>query len=160
MTDALAAQAAREAWLALGRRLFTIPTIGLVAASAVIFRLALRGVPPWWWLLLTGAAPALFALLVVGWTLGLWWAPRVMRRKLNHLPHRRVLIELTAPELTVQTATEQLRLRRTEVRSTRFLPSFYVLRVRAGFEIPVPPAALSGEALAMIQRMNWSPTES
>jgi hypothetical protein len=151
MTDEVATRAAREAWVGLGRRLFTLPMIGLVAFSAMMFVLARRGEPHPVWLALTAAGPALFGLLALTWALGLWWAPRAMRRKLAHLPHRHVEMEFTESEFAVQTATEQVRLQWIEVTAMRQFPNFCFLCLRGGAEIPVPLDALPTEALSAIR---------
>lgn len=148
MTDSVASAAAREAWLAVGRRLFTRGTLVLMAAVALIFALAVQRQAPVWWLLLTGTAPVLFALVVIGWGGALFWAPIAMRRRLAHLPHRQVTVEFNASQLAFQTATERLEVAWSEVKVVRPLPRFWLLCLKGGAEIPLPREVVSDQALA------------
>ena len=123
MTDAVAAQAARELWFSLARRLFTPAFLGLTALVALLFTLALQRHASWPWLLLTGLSPAILIVLVIGWAAGLWWIQHAVTRRLNHLPHREVVVELTASHLGFQTATERLQVGWTELKAVKALPS-------------------------------------
>ena len=85
MSDALASRAARESWIASGRRLFSLRLILLTAASGLILLLALRRESHWLWLAVCGAVLAIFALMTLLWVIGIWWAPREARKKIAHL---------------------------------------------------------------------------
>lgn len=151
MTDDVAARATRENWLAQGRRLFTPGTLVLVAVTAVIFLGALRGDSHWLWVGLTGTPPVLLAIMVIVWAGGLWWAPRAARRKLVRLPNRRVTVELTEAALVLETANERLAVKWIEARELRPLPSFWVLVLGSGAEIPLPREAVSAEAVETLR---------
>jgi hypothetical protein len=76
-----------------------------------------------------------------------------VKRRLNHLPHREVVVELTASHLGFQTATERLQVGWTELKAVKALPSYWVLVLKAGSEIPVPRAVVSSSALAMLRAL-------
>lgn len=151
MTDPVATQASRESWRALARTLFTPGTMALIGIVTVIFVLAWRQHAHWLWVLTTAIGPALYLLLASAWAVGLWWLPHATRKKLAHLPHRRVVVELTESELILQTATERLAVSWSEVKEVRELPSFLVVCLRSGAEVPLPRAALPAEAVAALQ---------
>lgn len=151
MTDPVAARAARERWLAVGRRLFTPGTVVIALITAVIFLSALRGGAGLWWLLLTGTCPVLITLLAAGWLTGLWWVPRAVRARLAHLPHRQVTIEFTAGGLAFQSATERLVVAWSELLMVRQLPHFWVFELRAGAAVPLPRSLMSAEMEAALR---------
>lgn len=151
MTDPVATQATRENWVALARKLFTPGTTALIGIVTVIFVLAWRQQAHWLWVLATAIGPALYLLLALAWAVGLVWLPHAARQKLAHLPHRRVVVELTESELILQTATERLAVSWSEVKEVRELPSFLVVCLRSGAEVPLPRAALGEEAVAVLR---------
>ena len=151
MTDALAMRAAREAWLAMGRKLFTIGTLALVAVVTVIFVLAIRQNGPRPWLVFTGIPPVLFSLMVVIWVAVFLWLPAEAKRKLRHLPHRRVTIELTDSDFVAETATERLAVKWSELKEVQELPNFWLVSFKGGAQFPLPRNALSSDALAFLQ---------
>ena len=144
-TDDMAAQAARENWIALGRRSFSPGSIAIVAASTAIFGVALRAHTSLLWQILSAAAPTLVIALSIIWIIGLWWVPRAAQKKLARLTHRNVTVEFGDDELTIVTSNERLALKWTEVRELRELERYLVLVLEAT-EIPIPREAVSPEA--------------
>jgi hypothetical protein len=62
MMDAVAFGASREAWLSVGRRLFTPAFLSLTAGVGILFALAVQRGAALAWMLLFGAGPAWFVL--------------------------------------------------------------------------------------------------
>jgi hypothetical protein len=151
MTDAVATLAARERWLAVGRRLFTPGTVVIALITAVIFFSALQRSAGLWWLLLSGTCPVLISLLAGGWLTGLWWVPRAVRGRLAHLPHRQVTIAFRAEGLVFQSATERLELAWSELLGIRQLPHFWVFELRAGAAVPLPRSLMTAEIEAALR---------
>jgi hypothetical protein len=151
MTDAVAGRATRENWRALARRLFPLSTIAITAVASVLFLLAWRSHASVWWVVLIGACPVLMALVVIGWLAGYWWMPRAVRRRLAHLPHRQVTVDFTTEGLAFQTATERLAVTWSEVKAIDPLPTFWLVRLRSGADIPLPRDAIPGDLLISIQ---------
>jgi len=87
MSDAVATQAVRVRRFGLGRRPFTPGFLGLGAGIAPLFVLALESHAPWPWLLLTGATPAILALVVLARRASLWWAGRVVIQRRDRRWH-------------------------------------------------------------------------
>jgi hypothetical protein len=150
MTDDEIARACKESAQALGRELFTPVMLLLVGVCATIVLLnADRG---WDWLLLLMAAPVLlFGLLFAGWLSLLWWLPYVSRRRLTHLPHRGVNLEIGDDRLVFETATERLELDWVELKQVRELRNFWLFCLRSGPQIPVPKPLLSEIAIDSIR---------
>lgn len=151
MTDAVATQAARERWLAVGRRLFPPGTVVFALITAIIFFSALQRSAGLLWLLLSGTCPIVISLLAVGWLTGLWWVPRAVRGRLAHLPHRQVAMEFRAEGLAFQSATERLEVAWSELLEIRQLPHFWVFELRAGVAVPLPRGRMTAEIEAALR---------
>lgn len=149
MTDAVATRATRENWRALARRLFPLSALAITAATTILLVLALRSHASWWWVLLVGACPVLMAVVAIGWLVGWWWMPRVVRRRLAHLPHRTVTISFNGG-IVFQTATERLETAWSEVIAIEQLPNFCVFRLKSGADIPVPREMIGEDLFASI----------
>ena len=152
MTDALASRATRESWIASGRRLFSLRLIVLTAACGLILLLALRRESHWLWLAICGLVLAIFALMALIWVIGIWWAPREARKKIAHLPHRRVAAEFNVDEIVLQTATERLSVTWSDLKEIRRLPNFWVICFKGGAQIPLPRDLLALAQLEVILR--------
>jgi hypothetical protein len=145
MTDALVAEAVREDSVAGLRRLFKPRDLVIMAASTGLFAWAVATDGHWiWWL----AGLPLVLLVLIG---GIWLAsyfvlPGRAVSRLRHLPHRNVAIHLSAPEITFETATEQLKVVWGEVREIKRHEQFWVICLKAGAQIPVPVASLGASA--------------
>ena len=147
MTDAVMAGAARDWLRALGRDWFRPRNLVLIAICAAI---AVRGyLQGGHWLGWLAAVPvACYAALFAGWLAARWWLPRTGLRKIAHLPHRRVDVDLTDGTLAFATATERLEVAWSEVVAIRQLPSCWLFCLRAGAKLPVPAALLAADAVA------------
>lgn len=157
MADEVVSRAVREQWLCLGREHFTPSGLLIVAACAAIFWLTLDRQATWFsWLL--GAPVAIFGCLMLGWLAAFSWLPSVARRKLAHLPHRRIDVEITASKLVFQTATERLAVDWVELKELRELPNFWLFCLRAGPELPVPADLMGEETIAAVRRFMCAPS--
>ena len=150
-TDDKAAQAARENWIALGRRSFSPRSLAIIAASTAIFGVALRSRTSLAWRLIAGTAPALILVLLIIWVIGLWWVPRAAQKRLERLEHRNVTIVGGDDELTIKTANERLAVKWIELRELRELPHYLVLVLASNAEIPMPREAVSPDAKAFLE---------
>jgi hypothetical protein len=150
MTDEEVERACRESGRALGRDLFSPGLLLLVGFCLAVVLLNVGD--GWDWLLLLFAAPvALFGLLLAGWLALLWWMPYFACRRLSHLPHRGVNLELDNETLVFETATERLELAWVELKQVRELRSFWLFCLRSGPQIPVPKPLLSEIAIESIR---------
>lgn len=148
MSDAMITQAAREYCGTFARSTFTPSNLAVAFACVAIVAFTPETDTTWQWLRwLAAVAPVSYAFLFAGWLVALWWLPRLARRRIAHQPHRNVTIAFAAPGLTLQSATERLEVRWTELLEARELPNFWLLCFRAGFKVPVPKAVM-GSALA------------
>ena len=77
--------------------------------------------------------------------------PRAAVRKIAHLPHRNVNVECTADSLAFATANERLDVAWREVVEIRRLPNYWLFRLRAGAEIPVPAALFADDTVAALR---------
>lgn len=152
LTDAMASRASREAWLAHGRKLFTIGLLVLVAVDTVIFVLAVRQNAHWLWVTITGIPPVLLVIMIIIWSVMFWWLPRAARQKLAHLPHRQVTIQLNDADFVAETATERMAVNWIELKELRELRSFWVVSLKGGAEFPLPKDAVTSDALALLRR--------
>lgn len=144
MTDTLITQAAREYCGTFARNTFTPSNLAVAFACVAIVAFTPDTDGTWQWLRwLAATAPAIYGLLFAGWLVGLWWLPRLAQRRIAHQPHRNVTIAFAEPGLTLQSATERLEVRWTELLEARELPNFWLLCFRAGFKVPVPKATLA-----------------
>lgn len=147
LTDARAAQAVRESLIATGRKLFTPGFLILVSIVTVIMIVAIvRGVRGWL-LLFWSAAPILFALMLLLWLTMLLVMPRLMVRKMAHLPHRNVVVTLEDEQLHIRTAAEQLAVDWSVLDEMRELRNYWVVCLKGGAEIPLMKSAIPEEAL-------------
>jgi hypothetical protein len=151
MTDAVISAAVREHLRALARDWFRPRHLALVGASGAIAALGFAQDAPGWLAWLAVAGPAAFAVVFVGWLGALWWMPRAAVRKIAHLPHRNVSVECTADSLAFATANERLEVAWCEVVEIRRLPNYWLFRLRAGAEIPVPAALFADDAVAAMR---------
>ena len=151
MTDAVISAAVREHLFALARDWFRPRHLAVVGASAAIAALGFAQDAPGWLAWLAATGPAAFAVLVVGWLGALWWMPRAAVRKIAHLPHRNVNVECTADSLAFATANERLDVAWREVVEIRRLPNYWLFRLRAGAEIPVPAALFADDTVAALR---------
>jgi hypothetical protein len=152
MTDDVAVLAARESLRSFGRRLFGWGATALIVADALVLLLAVVRDGHWLWLVGAGAPLALFAVLLVGWFGMYAWLPHAVTRRLAHLPHRTVTVELSDATVAFSTATEQLSVAWSELKEVRRLRGFWLLCLRSGAQIPLPRAALPPEALSLLER--------
>jgi hypothetical protein len=147
MTDALMTRAVREELAAIARKHVKLWHVPLIACAAAIFYVAVTRDSHWFWWI-AGIPTVIYSLLLLGWIVAWWWVPRTAARRLAHLPHRRVSVEVADPRLVFQTATERLEVTWEELTALRRLPSFWLFCLRAGARIPVPSSLLSQEAAA------------
>jgi hypothetical protein len=141
ITDEVMTCAVKEDLVAFGRRHLRFRDGLVVALSTLIFVLAVSSTSHWgWWL--TGIPTLLFVLVwSICFVTYLFW-PRAMRSRIQHLPHRTVVLELGADHVSISTATEDLQVAWSEVVAINELPSFWMLCFRAGMRIPVPRKAM------------------
>lgn len=150
MTDAVMAEGTRESLRALGRDWFRPRNLAVVAASGAIGALGLAQGGSWLaWIAVV--PPVIFAMLFAGWLTAYWWLPRAGRRKIAHLPHRRVVVDLAGETLAFTTATERLEVAWSEVLAIRRLPSYWLFCLRGGAKIPVPAGLLPESAVAALR---------
>jgi hypothetical protein len=149
MTDALIAQAVREDCVAAVRERLSLKDVLVVAASTLIFVMAVHRGSHWlWWL--AGLPIVIFAVLCLGWVIAYLWLPRAARSKLVHLPNRRVQVDASAAALTFQTATERLEVGWGELVALKRRPNFWIVCLRSGTRIPIPAQLVSLEAAAVL----------
>jgi hypothetical protein len=151
--DELARRAARETWSSLTLSELRTRDLVWVAFGLVPYALSVLRRSAWYWQALFGVVPALVVLLTVAWFLFGWLVAREAVKKLAHLPHRGVVFAFDAKRLSFRTATEQLEVPRTEVKEVRELPSFVLLRLRGGADLPIPLAALDSSTLDRLKRL-------
>ncbi len=151
MTDDVAVRAAQESLRAYGRHLFGLPVTVVIAAAALALMLAVMRDAPWPWIAGTAIPLAVYAVVLVVWFAVYAWLPGAVVRRLAHLPHRRVTVELTETTVGFGTATEQLSVAWSEVKALRRLRGFVLLCLKSGAQIPLPQASLSPEALMMLE---------
>ena len=137
MTDTTMTQAVKEECRAFARDHFKPRDLLLVAASTVIFVVALTRGSHWlWWL--AGIPAAILVTLGLGWVAAYLWLPRLARSRIAHLPHRTVNVEIAEEHLAFETATERLQVKWNELKSLKRLPGYWVFCLRSGARIPVP----------------------
>ena len=151
LTDARAAQAVRESVIATGRKLVTPGFLILVFVVTVIMIVAIVRDVRGWLLLFWSAAPILFALTLLLWLIMLLVMPRVMVKKLAHLPHRNVLVTLADEQLEIRTAAEQLAVDWSVLDEMRELNNYWVVCLKGGAEIPLMKSAIPEAALAQLR---------
>ncbi len=159
MSDALITQAVREDCVAVAREHVSLRELLVVAGSTGVFVLAIIKDGHWlWWL--AGLAPLIFLLLGLGWLLAWLWLPRLAISRMAHLPHRRVQVDASDNTLAFHTATEKLAVDWLELKALKRRPHFWLFCLRAGARIPVPSAALSADAVALLEAKLAARTES
>ena len=97
VTDAVLEQAVREECIAFAREHWKLRDALLTAASVAIFVGAVRGDAHWlWWI--AGLPPAIFAQLLAGWLLAYLGLPAISAKRLDHLAHRQITVEISGPQ--------------------------------------------------------------
>ena len=142
LTDEAITRAVREDVIAFARKHWKPRDLLVILASTAIFVLAIIGDSHWvWWL--AGVPIALFTPLWLIWLGAYLLWPHFMRSKLQHLPHRTVTLELAQEHIAIESATEKLQVRWSELVAVKELPNYWILCFKAGARIPVPIEALS-----------------
>lgn len=151
MTDTTMTQAVKEECRAFARDHFKARDLLLIAASTVVFVVALTRDSHWlWWL---AAIPAAFLVtLGLGWVVAYLWLPRLARSRIAHLPHRTVNVEIAEEHLAFETATERLQVKWNELKSLKRLPGYWVFCLRSGARIPVPADAVDASIATRLQQ--------
>lgn len=159
MTDALIVRAAREDLIANAREFLSLRDLLIVLASGVVFALAATGQSHWlWWI--AGVPPVAFALMGLGWVVAYLWLPRIAKKRLARLPNRHIMIEMSDSTLSFRTASERLEVAWTELKALRRRPDFWIVCLMSGPRIPIPAAALTGDALALLESKLAKPAEN
>jgi len=153
MTDAVMAGAIRDWLRELGRDWFRPRNLAVIAASGAISALGATDVMQGgnWLAWIAAIPPVLFVALFVGWAGAFWWLPRAGRRKVAHLPHRRVDVEIADETLAFATATERIEVAWSEVLAIRRLRAYWLFCLRAGAKIPVPAGLLAESLVATLR---------
>lgn len=153
-TDERARTGCRELLLDQTRRALDLKTLLVLAVGTALFVWSyMTPTSPTWWLILTGSVPAGLIALAAAWALAYWWMPRKAAEKLAHLPHRRVEVRLTPERFCISTATENVQLAWSEISAVDELPSFVVVKARAGGQLPILRAALGEAGLSELKRL-------
>ena len=161
LTDARAAQAVRESLISTGRKLFTPGFLILVFIVTVIMIVAIIRDVRGWLVLFWSAAPILFVLMLLLWLIMLVVMPRLMVKKMAHLPHRNVVITLEDEQLQIRTAAEQLAVDWSVLDEMRELRNYWVLCLKGGAEIPLMKSAIPEEALMQLRsKAAWVSTRT
>lgn len=148
--DSLAKQASAEYWRSVAKPLLKPGGLLLVAACSALFVWSWTQPGHWAWLLLCGAGPAMYLAALALWMGMAFWAPRAYLAKLRHLPNRSFELTLADETVTMRSATERLEVAWSELRQLLALPSFFVLKLKGGAELPVPRDALDTNAEAWL----------
>lgn len=151
MTDATMTQAVKEECRAFASDHFRLRDLLLIAASTVVFVVALTRDSHWlWWV---AGIPAVFLVtLGLGWVAAYLWLPRLARSRIAHLPHRTVNVEVAEEHLAFETATERLQVKWNELKSLKRLPGYWVFCLRSGARIPVPVDAVDASVATQLQQ--------
>lgn len=151
MTDAVMTRAVQEEVIAFARKHWKPRDLLVIAASAAVFVAAVRTGSHWlWWL--AGLPMALFVPLWLIWLGAYLLWPGFMRSRLQHLPHRTVILELSAEHISIESATEKLQVRWSELKVIKELPTFWILCFRAGTRVPIPIEAISEPIAARLRQ--------
>lgn len=148
--DSLARQASAEYWRSVAKPLVKPGGLLMVLACLAVFLWSCTQSSHWLWLLLCGAGPAIWLAALALWLGMAIWAPRAFIAKLSHLPNRSFELTLADDTVTMRSATERLEVVWSELKELLALPSFFVLKLKGGAELPVPRAALGTEAEAWL----------
>ena len=151
MTDEVAVRAAHESLRAYGRRFFGLWATAVIAADALVLMVAVMRDANWMWVAGTAAPLVVFAVLLIVWFAVYAWLPGAVIRRLRHLSHRTVTVELAEKTVGFGTATEQLSVAWSEVKEIRRLRGFLLLCLKSGAQIPLPREALAPEALMILE---------
>lgn len=150
MTDTLIAQATREDCITVAREHIRLFDMLAIMASTAIFVRAVWLQSHWiWWI--AGLPIVIYGILALGWCIAFLLLPRIAIKRLVHLPHRRVQVEMSDDHLSFQTAHERLEVTWDELKFLKHLPHFWLFCLRSGARIPVPQAVATQEMISVLE---------